>query len=68
MCERLSIFEPVTSDWHCMMCLLSVSTKILLFIEHVFKSQELYAYYIHLTSLMHGGVPEITIKLHVLFL
>ena len=23
--ERLSIFEPVTSDWHCMMCLLSVS-------------------------------------------
>ena len=23
--ERLGIFEPVTSDWHCMVCLLSVS-------------------------------------------
>ena len=27
VCERLNIFEPVTSDWHCMVCLLSVSTK-----------------------------------------
>ena len=23
--KRLGIFEPVTSDWHCMVCLLSVS-------------------------------------------
>ena len=65
MCERLSIFEPVTSDWHCMMCLLSVSTKILLFIEHVFKSH-LYAYYIHLQAYAWGRARNN--KLHVLFL